>query len=103
MAWETRRNGRRYYYSATRIGGRVVKAYLGSGEIAAQAERLAALGHQRNDADQAERTHQRLEAARLEPEMTALASLAAALTGLALHDAGYHRHHRGDWRKRRHG
>jgi hypothetical protein len=28
-AWETRRNGRRYFYTARRVNGRVVKEYMG--------------------------------------------------------------------------
>ena len=32
MAWETRRNGRKYYYTAKRVNGKVVKQYHGRGE-----------------------------------------------------------------------
>ena len=35
MAWETRRNGRRYYYHSYRLNGEVVKEYFGNG-VAAQ-------------------------------------------------------------------
>jgi hypothetical protein len=34
MAWETRRNGRRYYYCSVRIDCRVVKLYVGKGVLA---------------------------------------------------------------------
>ena len=34
MAWETRGNGRRYYYTAKRVDGKVVKKYHGSGPLA---------------------------------------------------------------------
>ena len=30
MSWETRRNGLRYYYEARKVGGKVVKTYVGS-------------------------------------------------------------------------
>ena len=34
MAWETRGAGRRYRYHARRVGGRVVKTYIGRGPTA---------------------------------------------------------------------
>ncbi len=52
MGWETRR-GRRYYYRACKVNGRVTKAYVGSSPVAealawqdaqGRAERLAAAG-----------------------------------------------------------
>ena len=39
MAWETRANGKQYFYLSQRINGRVVKEYFGSGfeaQIAAE-------------------------------------------------------------------
>lgn len=42
MGWEERK-GRRYYYKAERVGGRVVKRYVGTGRLAELAARLTAL------------------------------------------------------------
>ncbi|MGI8923510.1 MAG: hypothetical protein ACR2HJ_05630 [Fimbriimonadales bacterium] len=38
MGWETRRNGRSYYYAKMRIGGKVSSIYIGTGP---QAELIA--------------------------------------------------------------
>jgi hypothetical protein len=46
MAWETRR-GRKYYYRATRVNGRVVKLYVGAGEEAAAAAAADSAGMRR--------------------------------------------------------
>jgi hypothetical protein len=100
MAWETR-HGDRYYYRARWVNGRVVKEYLGAGpigELAAQADEL----------DRAERRAEREEEdAALEPLDAASALLGELGAGLAaavaatMTAAGYHRHHRGEWRRRR--
>jgi hypothetical protein len=89
MAWETRRNGRRYRYQSVRVDGRVTKRYLGAGQRAVAADRQVALA---TDGDQA---------AVLEHAMDQLEHILAAIVAAALEDAGYYRHHGGEWRKRR--
>jgi len=53
MAWETRRNGRQYYYRSRRLGHRVVQEYLGAGCVAyaAAAEDEAARAKRIADAE----------------------------------------------------
>lgn len=102
MAWETRGN-RTYYYRSRKIGGRVVKEYLGAGPMAV---RLAA-----QDTAERERRHEHGERARADARR--LADLAAhddafsrateALMAAALMAAGYRQHARGAWRKQRDG
>lgn len=100
MAWEGRRNGKRYYYRSRRgLNGRVVKEYCGGGprgEAAAQAdaERRAARAQER-EAEQQRRhayelSHERL----IDLDAGARAIIAEGMTA-----AGYHRHDRGPWRK----
>ncbi len=102
MGWETR-SGRRYYYRARKVDGRVVKDYMGAGpraEIAAlqdtwaRQDRAAAARVRR-----AERTW--LEA--IDGELTAVDHAIEALARTSLVLAGYHRHRRGAWRRRRDG
>lgn len=100
MAWEHRGN-ETYYYRSRKTGGRVVKEYFGGG-LRAQ---LAAL-------EDAERKRERVEGEiRLQQDREATDAAVAAHEALsratdalmfsALTAAGYHRHDRGQWRKRR--
>jgi hypothetical protein len=100
MAWEIRGRGGRYYYRSCRVGSRVRKIYFGKGPAAEAAARE----------DQHARGARRAarEAARLRREGAAAidALVAIYLNGsadiiqAALLEAGYHQHHRGEWRRR---
>src|SRR4051812_15965559 len=93
MSWETR--GHCSFYTRTRrVNGKVVREYCGTGE---RAERAAAEDAARREQAAAERAARAELAAALD-QLDALADQAvrAALTA-----AGYHRHARGPWRKRR--
>lgn len=101
MAWEQRRNGRKYYYRSHRRGDRVIKEYVGGGakgEAAARADadRRAARAAGR----QAEQQLREAYATAVE-QVVALGCQASAVMELELLSAGYHRHDRGAWRKRR--
>jgi len=99
MSYE-QRGSHRYYYRARKVDGRVVKEYVGHGPLSeamvaqdelARVERRAAAEargrrqSQLNDLDRA------VDAAGASIETLFRASLTAA---------GYHRHHRGEWRRR---
>jgi hypothetical protein len=103
MGWETRRNGKRYYYEKARQGNRVVSRYIGAGQ-------LAPLVAEINQLDRERRQQERWEAQMARNEFAELAATPAALTLLleqaqsaaaaALVAAGYHQHKR-QWRKKR--
>ncbi|HVK16391.1 MAG TPA: hypothetical protein VM533_05535 [Fimbriiglobus sp.] len=94
MGWD---KGGLYYTRSRRENGRVVREYVGgglAGQLAAQLdadERAVRLAEQ--VADRAERE----EVSTLDAPLAELDLLAEA----ALLSAGYHRHNRGDWRRRR--
>jgi hypothetical protein len=99
MGWE-RRGNREYYYRATRVGGRVVKEYVPP--LVAEAAALMDQGRrEQRAAAAAAMKDARDELAALDAELAPLCELADALARGALLAAGYHRHHRGPWRKRR--
>ena len=100
MPWITR-GGRRYWYRREKIGNRWQKVYVGTGpaaEVAAQCD--AARKQQR--ADERDRyLEERQRYAIAEAIIVDLDRLARVLSYAALLTAGYHRHDRGPWRKRR--
>jgi len=100
MGWETR-GGASYYYTAERVNSRVVKTYVGSGPAAECAALLRAEARAEAAAEREAREREVAELAALGAALAPLDELADALTAAALVAAGYHRHHRGPWRKRR--
>lgn len=100
MGWE-RRGGRSYYYAAERVGGRVVKRYVGAGRVAELAARLDLINRQQREDDAESARRLRDELAAVDAVLAPLDELADVLARAALVAAGYHRHHRGEWRRRR--
>jgi hypothetical protein len=100
MAWETREGGGRYYYRARREGGRAVKEYVGTGEVAeivAHAEETLR-GHRQREAA---RWREELEPlAKLAPPMAELCEAAEILARASLIAAGFRRR-KGEWRRAR--
>jgi hypothetical protein len=101
MAWETRRNGRRYYYRVRRVNGRVVREYVGTGPAAEAAAALDSAHRQLKQLGRAERAAKDAADRELEADLSLLDDLANLFARAALEAAGYHRHARGQWRKRR--
>jgi hypothetical protein len=95
------RNGRKYFYRSVRRGGRVTSEYLARGELAeifalieldrrGQREEQQALRRAWRDLYEADDRREAEHSARL-----------AGIARAALWVAGFHRHDRGGWRKRR--
>lgn len=101
MAWESRNGGGQYYTRSRRVDGRVVREYIGSDALADAIAGADELERQRRkvaaDAQRQERA--RLDA--IDAQFARLDSLADLIVRASLVVAGYHQHHRGDWRKRR--
>ena len=101
MGWETRGGSGRYYTRSVRQGDRVMRQYVGTGpsaEAAARADRL------RRGASEAARAAMRLalsEIAEADAQVRAVCDAAETAVRAALISAGYHRHARGAWRRRR--
>lgn len=96
MAWE-RRGNKKFYYRSRKVNGRVVREYIGRGE---RAKRVA----QEDTQKKATREHDRIERQEWEAMDNHIAEL-HQLTKLLSHshlvNAGFYRHHRGEWRRRR--
>jgi hypothetical protein len=100
VAWEERRGNRYYYQSERDEGGRVVKRYVGTGEIA---ELIAHADETRRRAREAERARGREELERLEVLAAPVLELheAAEVLGRAHLIAGGYRRYKGEWRRER--
>jgi hypothetical protein len=100
MAWE-RRGNRSYYYRSVRRGGRVVKEYFGTGRVAELCAQLDGLTLERRAIERQDRAAERDRSAALEARTLELIQLTDVLVAATLMVAGYHRHDRGTWRRRR--
>jgi hypothetical protein len=101
MAWESRCGGRRYYTRSVRRDGRVVRQYVGGGDVG---EAAAAADRDRRAAGDADREAMRVTLSRLaevDGQVDALSKVTETATRAVLLMSGYHRHDRGRWRRRR--
>ena len=101
MAWETRQRGGRYYTRSKKIGGRVIREYVGTGLAG---ELAAALDARRRAERQAEQAAWRRDLERIKSAIAPLEEFCDTVEVLArasLLLAGYHQHNRGEWRRRR--
>ena len=101
MAWETRQRGGRYYTRSKKINGRVIREYVGAGlkgELAAAADARARAERKAQEiAWRAEQERMEAALAPFEDFYDGVEILARASLILA----GYHQHHRGEWRRKR--
>jgi hypothetical protein len=100
MSWEQRDRGGRYYTRSRRVGGRIVREYVGRGSVAILSEREDRQAREERQVARLARSREREEAAVLGERVRQVDALAEALTAAALLLAGYHRHDRGAWRRR---
>jgi hypothetical protein len=98
MGWE-RCGNRQHFYTARRVGGRVVKEYIPDA-VAPLAAQLAAEQRAERDAERAEVERARAESDALTDAVTPLDELADLAHRAAMLVVGYH-NHKGQWRKRR--
>ena len=101
MAWEQRERGGLYYTRSRKVDGRVVREYVGTGHMAELAAEADARERRRREeeAEAWREERERMEA--LEAPIEDLCEAAELLSEAALYAAGYQRHNRGEWRKRR--
>jgi hypothetical protein len=100
MAWE-KRGTKRYYTRSVRREGRVVRQYFGNGPVA---ELAAATDAERRLSREIVARERRAEQGRYDAAFSPLQELCKVtdlLAAASLLLAGYHRHARGDWRRRR--
>ncbi|RYG86627.1 MAG: hypothetical protein EON58_21520 [Alphaproteobacteria bacterium] len=101
MAYETREAGGLYYYTSRRIGGRVVKTYVGkSGALTDRIAYMDATARELADAQAEEKRLALLDHRARDRSIADYLTESYNLVSLMLRAEGYHRPKRGKWRKR---
>lgn len=101
MGWEKGGCGVYYYTRSRKEHGRVVREYVGGGMIGTLAARMDAEERERRKEEAQVHKAQRREMEALAEPVEELSQAAEILARAALLAAGYHRHERGEWRRRR--
>ncbi len=101
MAWESRNGRGRYYTRSRRRNGRVVREYVGAGEVAELAALIDEQERARREAEAIARQAALAEMHALEAGVAEVCKLVDLATRIGLVANGYHRHHRGEWRYKR--
>src|SRR5262245_7488089 len=96
MGWD-----RGFYYRVRKVNGRVVREYVGRGPVAELVAQMDALERKQREAERAAWLAKRAEMEALDASLDELNDLADLLAHAALLAAGFRRHKRGEWRKRR--
>ena len=101
MPWEYRGPHGPYYTKSRRVGGRVVREYIGTGPMA-EIEALEAAAEREARRLQRQREREELERdRRLDETFSTYSAGVDELLRSALEAAGYHQHKRGEWRRAR--
>jgi hypothetical protein len=101
MAWEKRERGGLYYTRSRKVNGQVIREYVGGGVLGELAARMDAEVRQRREEEAAAWREERKlleELAGLVDELCQDVETIAYATLLA---AGFRRHKRGEWRRKR--
>jgi hypothetical protein len=97
MPWD-----RGYYYRSRKVGGRVVREYVGRGHVAELAAQLDASERERREAEAAAWRAEKGRLDALDAEVAALIEVTDLAAAAALLAAGFHQYKR-QWRRKRHG
>jgi crotonobetainyl-CoA:carnitine CoA-transferase CaiB-like acyl-CoA transferase len=101
MGWERRQRGGYYYTRSKKMGARVLREYVGTGILAELASRDDELERQQKVEERRRLRDMQKEWLQLQTIDKWIDKLTKAVVAANLKAAGYHQHHRGEWRKRR--
>jgi hypothetical protein len=104
MGWDTKKNGKLYYYKSERRPGssHPVKVYLGKGPEAEEAARQIEERRQERLAVRAALLEEEMRYADADQQLSQFGDLISAIVKATLRDADYY-NHKGEWRRRRNG
>ena len=101
MSWESRERGGSYYTRTRRESGRVIREYIGCGPTAELIAEHDAMSREIASLERTAIAERQAADAELERAVVELDRVGELMARMALLAAGYHRHHGGEWRKRR--
>ena len=101
--WERRERGGLYYTRSRKEGGRVIREYVGGGVLGELAARMDAEERRRREEEAAAWREERERLERLTGLLDAFCEDVETVTRAAMIAAGFRRHKRGEWRRRRRG
>ena len=96
MAWEKGR----YYTRSRKVNGRVVREYVGGGEVGALAAQLDAIEREHRKYERESWHVEREEIEAFDESITKICEMADIIAQATMVAAGFHRY-RGEWRRRR--
>ena len=99
--WERRERGGLYYTRSRKEGGRVIREYVGGGVLGELAARMDAEKRRRREEEAAAWREERERLEGLVGLLDEFCEDLEAVTRAALIAAGFRRHKRGEWRRRR--
>jgi hypothetical protein len=97
MGWDKGR----YYTRSKKVNGRVEREYIGAGRTAAVIAQIDAHKRWERQIRQAMMKEEQAFLAGLDVELKAFIDLTDIAVQVVLTEAGFHQHHRGEWRKKR--
>ena len=100
MGWETRASGRRYYTRSYRQQGKIVRQYIGTGELAEIVSQNDAIEREVRIAEATEFRQSKLQDQQINQSLDLLDDIVDCLSKGFLIAIGYHQHNRSEWRKR---
>jgi hypothetical protein len=101
MAWEKRERGGLYYTRSRKVNGKVLREYVGGGVLGEIAALEDEFERRRREEDAAFWEEQREQLEALSAPVDELCEAAETIARAVLLAAGFRRHNRGEWRKRR--
>jgi hypothetical protein len=99
--WESRERGGLYYTRSRKVNGRVIREYVGGGVLGELAARMDAENRQRREEEAAAWREARDDLEEIAGLVDELCEDIESIARAALLAAGFRRHKRGEWRRRR--
>lgn len=101
MGWETRERGTRYYTRSRKIGGRVVREYVGSGTLAELVAQQDASTRAARCRELAAKREEKGKETAIERDLVSYYAAVTQVLQQHMEAADFHQHARGEWRRRR--